>query len=218
MARSPLHRTKTDIALEAIRERILSGELRPGYYLRTEAFAEELGMSATPVREALRLLQADRLVDYRPHQGIVVAGLSPSEMEEIYTLRTVLEPLAVERGAAGLTEARLRRLQSLHEELVGHAGSGMPGRVGELNASWHWCIYEACEMGYLLDFVGKLWERFPWRTMWTRPSDVERSIREHGQIMDAILRDDPREAGQLMRKHLLSGRESLLPSSPDDER
>ncbi len=70
------HKTKTELALQVLRDRIRTGELEPGQRLRLNDLTAELGMSPTPIREALRLLQADGLVDYRPHQGIVVAELS----------------------------------------------------------------------------------------------------------------------------------------------
>ena len=94
MTGQPTARTKADIALHAIRERILSGELQPGDRVRPDALTAELEMSPTPIREALRLLQADRLVHYEPHHGIVVARLSSKEIEDIYLVRSLLEPVA----------------------------------------------------------------------------------------------------------------------------
>lgn len=73
----PRHLTKTELALELLRERIHSGELAPGQRLELEELTQLLGMSATPIREALRLLQADRLVNYHPHHGVVVTEPPP---------------------------------------------------------------------------------------------------------------------------------------------
>src|SRR5262245_28498270 len=110
----PEHSTKTELALEVLRERIRNGELAPGERLRVDELTQELGMSATPIREALRLLQADRVVDYRPHHGIVVAELSIGKTEEVYRLRALLEPLAVELAVPKLDDAARAEIESLH--------------------------------------------------------------------------------------------------------
>src|SRR5690348_4749364 len=115
---TPRHLTKTEIALQVLRERLRSGDLAPGARLRVEELANDLEMSPTPVREALRLLQADGLVDYRAHHGIVVSELTPEEIQDLFRLRTVLEPLAVELAVPRLGRADLARLERLHEQQV----------------------------------------------------------------------------------------------------
>src|SRR5262249_27974583 len=97
------HRTKAQIALEEVRERLRAGQLRPGERVRVDDLARELAMSPTPIREAVRLLQADGLLLYRPHHGIVVTELSSSATEEVYCLRLLLEPLATKLGVAELS-------------------------------------------------------------------------------------------------------------------
>ena len=99
MAETATHRTKTELALQILRDRIRTGALEPGRRLRLNLLTAELGMSPTPIREALRLLQADGLVTYRPHQGIVVAELSEPQTAEVIRLRCLLE--GVRRGARG---------------------------------------------------------------------------------------------------------------------
>jgi DNA-binding GntR family transcriptional regulator len=207
---APLHTTKSAAAVQVLRARILAGEYEPGDQLRAEALAEELGMSATPVREALRLLQADHLVYYREHHGIVVAGLSPKEVEEIYLVRALLEGPATELATPAVRGKEMDRLEEIHAELVARASSGDRSEIGSLNADWHWTIYRLCGADYLANLIEGLWERFPWRTMWARPEDVERSVREHEAMMVAMRDDDAALAGRLMREHVLSGRDDLL--------
>lgn len=210
-AAPPQHRTKSEAALQVLRTRILAGEYEPGDQLRAEALAAELGMSATPVREALRLLQADHLVVSRPHQGIVVAGLSPREVEEIYMVRALLEGPATELATPAVRAGAMDRLEGVHAELLERASSGGErSEIGSLNADWHWTIYRLVGADYLTGLIEGLWERFPWRTMWARPEDVQRSVREHEAIMAAIREDRSELAGRLMREHVLSGRDDLL--------
>jgi DNA-binding GntR family transcriptional regulator len=202
-------RTKTEVALSFIREQILAGDLEPGTRIRAEALATELGMSATPIREALRVLQADRLVHYRPHHGIVVAGISAPEVREIYVARLMLEGPTTAAATPALEGPALDRLEKIHARLVACRAS-RDIDIGSLNADWHWEIYRAAPSSYLMRFIEQLWDRFPWRTMWVRPEDRDRSIGHHERIMDAIRRGAAEEAGELMTDHVRSGSESLL--------
>lgn len=167
-------------------------------------------MSPTPIREALRLLQADGLVDYRPHQGMIVADISVHEVAKIYLLRSVLESLAVELTVPSLEEEHLEELERLHETLCDAIRSGHGSAISGSNAEWHWGIYERCGSGYLKEFIRQLWARFPWRTMWVLPGRIERSLEEHGAIMAAIRAGDAKQAADRMRTHILSGEKSLL--------
>jgi DNA-binding GntR family transcriptional regulator len=204
------YRTKTDLAVHFLRDQIRTGELPPGHRIRPTELASELAMSPTPVREALRVLQADGLVQYRSHQEIVVVEHSHEEALEVYRLRSLLEPLAAELGAERLTDSQLRTLERLHDRLESAADSGRRRSTGTINASWHWTIYEASGSPLLLSFVRRLWEAFPWRTMWVLPGRADTSVEEHARIMDALRATDPCLAGILMRAHIESGRDTLL--------
>lgn len=207
-----VHQTKTEIALQILRDRIRTGELRPGQRLRVTTLRDELAMSPTPIREALRLLQADGLVTYQPHQGITVAGLSPETTSEISLLRGTLEALATELAVPKLVEQGADELVRMHEKLVRALESGHGARINDLNSAWHWHIYDAAQSSYLLEFIRRLWDRYPWRTMWVLPGRVRKSIEEHSAVMDAICAGDAAEAGARMRAHIMSGERSLLDS------
>jgi DNA-binding GntR family transcriptional regulator len=203
MAVAPVHLTKTELALQVLRAGIRTGDLRPGQRLRVDELTRGLGMSPTPIREALRLLQADRLVDYRPHHGIVVTELSAEVTAEVYRLRALLEPLAVELAVPAFSDGDLDELERLHER---HAASA----TSERNRDWHWAIYEASGSSLLNDFVRRLWEAFPWRTMWALPGRAKLSHEEHVAVMEAIRRRDAALAAERMRAHVSSGRDTLL--------
>jgi DNA-binding GntR family transcriptional regulator len=200
---APPHLTKTELALHALRDGIRAGDLRPGQRLRVDDLTHELGMSPTPIREALRLLQADGLVDYRPHHGIVVAELSAEATAEVYRLRALLEPLAVELAVPRLSHDDVDELERLHER---HARSPS----SEDNRAWHWTVYEASGSALLNDFVRRLWEAFPWRMIWALPGRARRSHDEHEAVMEAIRRRDTVAAAELMKAHVSSSRETLL--------
>lgn len=206
----PLHATKTQIALQELREDIRSGTLAAGERLRVDEVAAELGMSPTPVREALRLLQADGLVEFRPHQGIVVASLSATQTAEIYHLRALLEPDAVMLAVPRMSEHQLAELRRLHEKVVKAVHSGRGSAVSDTNAAWHWALYRNCGSDHLVAFIQRLWDAFPWRTIWAITGRAEQSLREHQEVMDAIDAGDAELAAERMRTHVLSGVETLI--------
>jgi DNA-binding GntR family transcriptional regulator len=188
--------------MQVLRDRIRAGELAPGERLRVEELARELDMSPTPIREGLRVLQADGLVNYRAHYGIVVAEITSEQIKEIYRLRTLLEPAAVE-----LAVPQLDRLHDLHAAAL---SSNRPGAIAQLNSEWHWALYDASGSPLLNDFIHRLWETFPWRTMWALPGRIELSHRQHARVMKAIRARDAARAAEQMRLHVASGEETLL--------
>jgi DNA-binding GntR family transcriptional regulator len=210
MTTLPIHQTKTELALHVLRERIISGQFEPGQRLRIEEIKTELEMSPTPIREALRLLQADGLVTYRPHRGIVVANVSPQVIADVLRIRIAVEPVAVELAVPRLTTAELQKLEALHKRLANAVRSSKLRPFSEMNASWHWVIYEACDLPFLQDFIRRLWDMVSWRTMWALPGWAELSIEEHDKIMAAIRERDPTLAAERMRIHLSSSREFHL--------
>ena len=204
------HRTKAELALQVLRQQIRTGELEPGRRLRLNDLTRELGMSPTPIREALRLLQADGLVHYHPHQGIVVAEPSSEETEDVVRLRCFLEPLAVELAVPLLTPEQLRVLEDLHQKLLAAVDARRGSEISASNASWHWAIYDACGSLHLRKFIRRLWDVYPWRTMWALPGRAEESAREHERIMGAIAVGDAQVAAHRLREHILSSHQSLL--------
>src|SRR5947207_4382497 len=103
-------RALVDKLAAQLQARVLSGELPSGTRLRQEALADEFGVSRTPVREALRKLQASGLVELRPHRGALVRGLSPREIRDAYEVRAELEGLAAEVAALRIRQEQLERL------------------------------------------------------------------------------------------------------------
>ena len=203
--------TKTDTAVAQIRERISSGQFLPGQRLRVEELTRELGMSPTPIREALRLLQADHLVDQRPHHGVVVSAPSPAEAAEVYRLRALLEPLATELSVRQLSPAALEELEHLHREM----SRAMRGKelevVADCNHKWHLSLYAGAESPRLNDFIRQLWGTFPWRIV-VLPNRSKIRLKEHGAIMTAVRAGDAELAAALMRAHILSGQDDEMAS------
>jgi DNA-binding GntR family transcriptional regulator len=194
--------TKTQAAFHRMRAAIEEGRLKPGERLRAVTLQEELGMSPTPIREALRLLQAQGLVEHRPHHGMVVAQYTVEETEEVYRLRVVLEPmaagLAAERASAEQLGTIRRRLEDLKEAV--EAGAARVDGA-ELNAAWHRAVYEAAGSRYLEEFIARLWGVLPLEAIWLE-SRAEASVEEHERITAAIERRDATQAAALVKRHI----------------
>lgn len=200
------HRTKSELAVHVLRERIRTGELKPGTRLRIDALKHELEMSPTPIREALRLLQADGLVDYRPHQGIIVSERSPLEVADVVRLRVVLEPLAVELAVGNLGSEDLAMLEDVHARYEEAVDAGRGTMLNTLNAEWHSLLYERSGSPLMREFIRQLWEIYPWRTAWATPGLVENSLRQHAAMMGAIRAGDAAGAAELMGEHIEGSR------------
>ncbi len=207
MATASQHLTKTEIALQEVRNRLRTGDYEPGRRLGVEELTKELGMSPTPIREALRLLQADNLVTYRPHHGMVVADVSPDRVEEISRVRGALEPLATEMSVASMTPERLQILEAHHAEFRKKVSRDRRSRA---DAEWHWAIYDGCGSQFLVGFIHRLWDAFPWRSAHVPNTRVDQSVEEHELVMAAIRKGDAPVAAARMLDHLESFRVAFL--------
>lgn len=201
--------TKAEVATEILRRRIRQGEVKPGEPLRIFSLTRELGMSSTPVREALRTLEADGLVDYQPHRGATVADNvgDGTSMEEVFRMRLLLEPYALRLATARLTDEEIEKLEQIHSSVQRAARSEHTSRarISEHNSTWHFFLYAAAGMPLLSEMIERLWDQMPWRTFWTVSATTSVSIEEHDAIMEAIRARDADRAAELMTTHINHG-------------
>ena len=202
----PRSLTKTAAAFQALRSGIEDGRLRPGERLRISSLIAMLGMSPTPIREALRLLQAEGLVEHQPHRGMVVRLYAPEEVDELYRLRLLLEPAATERAAECATPVEIKQIQVLHRKLKSAVTSPSSTNSAHLNAAWHRAIYGASSSPYLIQFIMRLWAAMPVEAVWLS-SHAAVSIDEHQTITDALACGDGRVASEAMTRHIKQGQQ-----------
>src|SRR5215218_10009335 len=129
--------TLTGMTADAIRERILRGRYPEGQPLRQDAIGAELGVSRIPVREALRQLEAEGLVTFSPHRGAVVSRLSLGEIDEVFELRSTIEPDLLRRAMPRLTKQQLDRADNVLDRYATALQSGDVAMWGELNWEFH---------------------------------------------------------------------------------
>lgn len=201
--------------LEAVRGMILGGTYRPGDKLGEVELAERLQVSRTPVRETLRRLAADGLVEIVPNRGARVVEFTPEELEHIFDLRAQLEGTAARLSADRITQEQLIRLRDLAEQIALYA---LPGpdhdldRVYGLNADFHGSLAAASGSTTLVSTIDSLFHTVAvLRTLsGFDDASVRRSVAHHIEIVAALEAGDGRWAESVMRSHLFNARASML--------
>ena len=199
-------RKVTDWVYEEIREAIIDLRLKPGEALREAAMAAQLGVSKTPVREALTRLEQEGLVETTSFKGAVVSGYSPDDLRDIYELRELLEGAAARAAAGSASEAALARLGQIVQQSRELRASGDIAALADLLGEFDVVVYDQVanqrvralieNLQAHLARIGKLTEGIPGR--------VEASVEEHAHIVEAMAARDPEEAERRMRAHIRS--------------
>jgi DNA-binding GntR family transcriptional regulator len=199
-----------------LRERIVKGELRPGNRLQDVQLAAELGVSRTPVREALLRLERDGLVESDPNRGFFVAPLNRKEVAEIYPMVWALECLALDSSEPA-TPAQIQALREINVEMA--AVSGDPLRRQALDLRWHQTLLESCPNERLKGFLAALKQIVRrYECVYMRdPALVRRSVRDHAEILEALVKKKPRLARELLERNWRAGMESVLPQLPEPQ-
>lgn len=198
-----------DSVTEVLREAILTGQLGPSTWLRETDIADELSVSRTPIREALRRLVAEGLVVKRPGQGTIVAPMSIEDVLAVYLVRESLEGLAA-RLAAGRSSPRVAAaLSALIERMQDPQLANDLPQLVELNLELHRAIRDATGNSYLKRFLTQVEHavRRLDRTTYELPGRIEESLAEHRGIVEAIIAADPQQAERLAVQHMRRARE-----------
>ena len=193
-----------DQVYEALRERITSGSLPRGARVHQEDLAEELGVSRTPVREALRRLAAEGLVEMRTNRGARVADIDQGGMRGAYDARLVVEPGAARLAAGRRPPEPLARMRAA--VAAQRRSLRSVERSFEANREFHLALVAASGNDYLLQLVERLWVARIGATIYERQVETQErmvlDVREHEQILEAIEAGDGRRAESLTRRHL----------------
>jgi DNA-binding GntR family transcriptional regulator len=188
-----------DIVLGQLRDEILSGHRPAGSPLRQDEIAQRFGISHIPVREALRLLEAEGLAVIRPRRGAAVTELSAGEIEELNEMRIALEPCALRLAIPRITKATLDRASRVLDRI-----DREPARWGALNTEFHSILYEPAQRPRLLATIRKLnqnVERYLHQEL-NAMDNLEESQREHRELLETISRGEIEAACRLICKHI----------------
>ncbi|HEX9563697.1 MAG TPA: GntR family transcriptional regulator [Gemmatimonadaceae bacterium] len=197
-------------ARRALLERILSGAMPPGERINETRVAEELGVSRTPLREALAALARDGFLGGEPGRGYVVTPLTQAEASELYPILGVLEAAALRLGELG--DADLTALEHLNAQLA-TAGSD-PDHAIAANFAWHEQLITTCPNTRLVAMVRALWlqvRRYEYAFFAPGESRVHRSVGLHDGILSALRARDVSRAAELMEAHWMTDLTNLIP-------
>jgi DNA-binding GntR family transcriptional regulator len=191
-----------DVIYERLRREIATGQLRPGP-LKLRPLAERFGTSPIPVREALRRLEADRLVSFVGNRAIQVNEVSAKELDEVFAIRSELETLALRLATPALKEperlAELERLMALMDEQADD-----PAEWRSTNEQFHKALYEAADSPRLLGLINNLWIVVePYMRMYVRflPA-LRESQKQHRELVERVVAGDADGADTILREHL----------------
>ena len=196
----------------SLEEQIISQKLRPGEAVTEMKLSRELGVSRTPVREALQRLDREGLIKLIPNKGAVVLGISEQDLIDIYKIRMRLEGLAARIAAEKRDEAFCRELGD-NVDLTGfYMAKGDIEKVKNLDSEFHDIIYRCCESRMLGKTLSELHRYIAsYRKLSLAVSGrIDRSLEEHKEIYDAIASGNADAADELMSKHVERALENLL--------
>lgn len=190
---------------EAIEEEIATGRLLPGVKLDESELAARFGVSRTPIREALRLLVGQGVLENRPHRGSVVAQLTPQRLVEMFEVMAELESMCARLAARRMSDGDLAALRKAHEECRVAARAKDSDAYFYANEGFHFAIYAGSHNVFLAEQAIALQRKLrPYRRLQLRVRDrIGRSFEEHQAIIDALVAGDAGRAAEAVRHHVV---------------
>lgn len=195
-----------------LRQQILDGKYLPGDSIIETKLAEELGVSRTPIREAIRQLELEGLVDCIPNKGVIVRGITEKDIVDIYTIRKLLEGLAAKWAVEKITDDELAELKNTYELMEFYTAKGDIEQVAKLNTAFHKIIFKATRSSVLQHILTD----FQYYVQWARyeslksPGRPQKALKEHKEIVDAFFRRDGEEAERLVTEHIINSSANLV--------
>jgi len=198
------YKNAREAAFEKIKEAIIKGHFKPGEKLVEQTLAQEMGVSRTPVREAIRRLEAEGFVVSIPRKGVVVSRADKEEIVQLYSIRAELEGLAARWAIENADEDDMRKLDEAISRMEETAASGDLDGVVQSNALFHDAIAQASKSRILCTLLKTLQDniqRFRFQSLHL-PGRPEAALAEHKEIVAAIKEKKTEEADRLLKEHL----------------
>lgn len=216
MKKKPIerHQTLREKILENIRDSILKGTLKAGERVSEPDLAERYGISRTPIREAFRQLESEGYLTVVPRKGAVVTALSERDVEEFYSIKSILEGYAARLAAENLTDKDIERLETINERLAKLASAGDVKTFFRVHNEFHEQFIRASGNEKLLELIQQLLKKFDRLRIasLSLPGRMEISVQEHVKIIDAFKKRDGDTADLLVRKNAAYGGQVLIQS------
>ena len=187
-----------------LRDRILNESYQCGDKLYELTLAKELKISRTPIREALKQLELEGLVESIPNKGVYVKGFSPRDIDDMFEIRLSLEGLAVSFAIDRMDEVHLAKIKEVFELLEFYTAKGDFDKVNDFNILFHESIYQATQSTYFEQILKDIhyYVSVTSRHSIARPERLESSLVEHRAILEAIIDGDKEEATERIQRHI----------------
>ena len=208
-----------EVVFETLREAIINGVLRPGERMMEIQLAEQLGVSRTPVREAIRKLELEGFVVMIPRKGAYVAGISLKDIVDVFEVRAALEALAAGLAAERITDEELETLERMLVRIGKCIDSEDLQELIEIDTAFHEALYQASRNEKLVQIINNLREqiqRFR-STSLAYPGRMKEALEEHKKIVEAISERKAAQARQLAQQHIENAENSMLEAIKDKD-
>lgn len=214
------HRQLRNVVADRLRAAILEGFYKPGEWLRQEKLAQELGVSQMPVREALKELATEGLIEHVPYRGVRVIAFSPEDVGDLYAHRAFLEGRAARAAAKNISAEELNELKRLQDDMENHFAPESLGIYRDLNRRFHQVIFTASRRAYLIRTLTQMWETFPTMLIGNFavtaaspiPNRDNPDTHEHRAIISALEAGNDSLAERLMCDHILATGQQFITS------
>jgi DNA-binding GntR family transcriptional regulator len=209
---SIVYKTRTQLVVESLREKILSGEIKAGQPLRQAALAEELHVSRIPIREALLQLEGEGLVTFEPHKGATATELNADQVDELFELRAMLEGDLLANSLPRISNEKLEEATQVLKKLDKALGKeNAVNTWSELNSSYHNCLYSGAGRPQTQDLVNTLNKNadryIRMHLLWA--GGISKAESEHNEILTLCKARDVEKAVALLKQHILGSRDEI---------
>ena len=201
-----------DVVFQTLRQAILKGELKPGERLMEIHLAQKLGVSRTPVREAIRMLELEGLVLMIPRKGAVVAKITISDLEDVLEVRMALEELAVKHACRRITQEQLAKLRRLAEVFRMTLDGNDVGACAQADVDFHDLIYLATDNKRLVQILNNLREQmYRYRMEYLKDRQSHSIlVKEHEEILQGLEQRDEKKALEATCRHIERQKEHII--------
>lgn len=203
-----------EVVFNTLRKAILKGELKPGERLMEIALADRLGVSRTPVREAMRKLELEGLVVMIPRRGAQVANITEKDLNDVLEVRIALENLSIENACARMTEEQLAQLLDAARAFEKTMAEGNLVKLAEADVAFHEVIYQASDNRRLNQVLNNLREQiYRYRVEYLKDEETRNLlVKEHEELYEAIRARDAVLAQEISFRHIENQREAIVRS------
>ena len=196
-----------------IKKRLINNTIKPGERLWEDKIAEELGVSRTPVREAINRLVAEKFIENRSHKGIFAAEISKEDLDNMLDVRIALETLSVKECCKLIKDEEIEDLQRIYQDYSNKLINNEYIEASQLDSQMHKFIAQISKNKKLMEYINEIQDIFAYartsQVKWT-PSKVNRSLQDHKNLIEAISNRDKESAVKFIKKDIEAMRDLLI--------